>query len=423
MLHVDSDMSNLTIQHDRLRRQNVNKVHNSVGLDIMTDRTAIAVVGAGKIGETIAALLLGCGDYKVTLIDSTQEALDAIPNHSALKKIQLHVGIDPALQDCVAGHFAVLSSAPFYLTRIIADAAHATGCHYLDLTEDVASTEYVREIARESERAFIPQCGLAPGFISIVANDVAAKFTRLDTIRICVGALPQYPSNSLNYNLTWSTDGVINEYCEPCIAIKDGSVVSVPPLEHLEHFSLDGINYESFNTSGGLGSLGETMAGRIQNLSYQTIRYPGHRDIMKTLLHDLDLRQHRDLLKNVLENAVPATMQDVVIVFVTVSGQYDGQLLQETYANKIYGASVGGIARSAIQITTASSICAMVDLLRQHRIPSKGFIRQEEISLNEFLVNRFGKVYEIKGPAEKAYIEPNDELISASRPQTLRSMT
>lgn len=369
----------------------------------MAAKADIALIGAGKMGETIAALLLASTDYRVTLIDRAQEILDAIPEHPELTKIRLNVGEDSALIDYLKGQFAVLSSAPFFLTKTIADAANAAGCHYLDLTEDVASTQYVKKLAGESKQAYIPQCGLAPGFVSIVANDVAAEFDRLDTIRMCVGALPQYPSNSLNYNLTWSTDGVINEYCEPCIAIKDGVMMTVPPLEHLEHFSLDGINYESFNTSGGLGSLGETMLGRINNLCYQTIRYPGHRDIMKTLLHDLGLRQRRDLLKNVLENAVPATLQDVVVIFVTVSGQRNEALLQETYANKIYGAEVSGILRSAIQITTASSICAMVDLLKENVIPCKGFISQESVSLNQFLGNRFGQVYENKTSPGSAY--------------------
>jgi len=148
-----------------------------------------------------------------------------------------------------------------------------------------------------------------------------------------------------------------------------------------------------FNTSGGIGSLGETLKGKVKNLAYKTIRYPGHRDIMKTLLHDLGLRDRRDLLKNVLENAVPATMQDVVLIFVTVSGIKDGQLMQETYANKVYGREVGGILRSGIQITTAGSICAILDLLRLRKIKDKGFVTQEEVTLDTFLENRFGEVY------------------------------
>ena len=208
-----------------------------------------------------------------------------------------------------------------------------------------------------------------------------------------VGALPQYPSNALNYNLTWSTDGVINEYIEPCEAIVDGELVEVPALEEREEFSLDGVTYEAFNTSGGLGTLCETLKGKVRTLNYRTIRYPGHAAIMKALLNDLGLRHRRDVLKDIFENALPATMQDVVIIFVTVSGRKDGRLVQETYANKVYSAVVAGKMRSAIQITTAGSICAVLDMLAQGGLPGSGFVSQEEIGLADFLANRFGHHY------------------------------
>ncbi|RUV11384.1 saccharopine dehydrogenase family protein, partial [Mesorhizobium sp. M1A.F.Ca.IN.022.04.1.1] len=275
----------------------------------------------------------------------------------------------------------------------IAEAAAKAGVHYLDLTEDVASTRRVKELAREGKSAFIPQCGLAPGFISIVANDLASRFDTLESVRMRVGALPQYPSNALNYNLTWSTDGVINEYCEPCEAIVEGELVEVPPLEEREEFSLDGVTYEAFNTSGGLGTLAETLKGKVRTLNYRTIRYPGHAAIMKALLNDLGLRHRRDVLKDIFESALPATLQDVVIVFVTVSGRRNGRLLQETYANKIYSHRVGNVVRSAIQITTASGICAVLDMLADGTLPAKGFVRQEDIALDAFLANRFGRAY------------------------------
>ncbi len=356
-------------------------------------RKKIALVGAGKIGVMISELLLSVDDYELTVIDASQEQLNLLSDMPHLAKVCLDVTDERGLVEVLEKHFAVLNATPFFMTSHIAKAAVKAGIHYLDLTEDVASTEIVKALADESTAAMIPQCGLAPGFISIVANDVASTFDDLETIRMCVGALPQYPSNSLNYNLTWSTDGVINEYCEPCVALIDGELMMVPALEHLEHFSLDGINYESFNTSGGLGTLAETLAGKVKNLSYQTIRYPGHRDIMKTLLHDLQLRDHRDLLKKVFENALPATLQDVVLIFVTVSGMKNGQLFQETYANKIYGQEINGKLYSAIQITTAASICTVLDLLVSGKIPASGFIRQEEIALGTFLNNRFGQYY------------------------------
>lgn len=357
------------------------------------DELPIALIGAGKIGAMITELLVATGDYRVTLIDASAERLDALAGTADVTTQQLDVTDEAALSQALQGHFAVLSATPFYLTSHIANAARRAEIHYLDLTEDVASTEAVKALAEGATRAFIPQCGLAPGFISIVTYDIASRFDELDTIRMCVGALPQYPSTSLNYNLTWSTDGVINEYCEPCMAIQSGELRMVPPLEQLEHFSLDGTGYESFNTSGGIGTLAETLQGKVRHLSYQTIRYPGHRDIMKTLLHDLGLRDRRDLLRDVLENAVPATMQDVVLIFVTVSGKKGGQLLQETYANKIYSAEVGGKTHSAIQITTAASICAVLDLLAEGHLPQQGFVTQEEIALKQFLDNRFGRYY------------------------------
>ena len=208
--------------------------------------------------------------------------------------------------------------------------------HYLDLTEDVAITRQVKALAEGARTAFIPQCGLAPGFIAFVAYDLAKRFEKLDEVRLRVGALPQFPSNALNYNLTWSTDGVINEYCEPCEVIADGALRTVPALEGREEFSLDGVTYEAFNTSGGIGTLCETLQNRVRNLNYRTIRYPGHAAIMKALLHDLRLRDRRAILKDILEHALPTTLQDVVIVFVTVTGTKDGRFMQETYATKIY---------------------------------------------------------------------------------------
>jgi saccharopine dehydrogenase-like NADP-dependent oxidoreductase len=358
----------------------------------------IAIVGAGKIGSMISEVLVASGDYSVTVIDRSAAQLERLETALPITKVAADIGDAAGLRRILAGRFAVLSAAPYHATRHIAAAAKECGTHYLDLTEDVASTRVVKELAAGANTAFIPQCGLAPGFITIVASDLASRFDTLDDVRMRVGALPEFPSNALNYNLTWSTDGVINEYCEPCEAIVNGLLRETQPLEELEEFSLDGILYEAFNTSGGLGTLCETLAGKVRNLNYRTIRYPGHAAIMKALLNDLRLRDRRELLKDILENAVPVTLQDVVIVFVTVSGRKDGQLVQETYANKIYSAPVGGRMRSAIQITTAGGICAVLDLLACGRLPAAGLIRQEEIKLDDFLANRFGRCYELAAP-------------------------
>jgi saccharopine dehydrogenase-like NADP-dependent oxidoreductase len=353
----------------------------------------VAVVGAGKIGSTVVDLLEGSGDYELIVIDRSEAALSGLNPRSLAKRVPLAIEAPGALAAALAGCFAVVNCAPFHLTTTVAEAAKTAGAHYLDLTEDVASSRVVRELAKDSTTAFIPQCGLAPGFITIAAWALAKHFDELHDVRLRVGALPRYPSNALNYNLTWSTDGVINEYCEPCEAIVNGRLREAPALEECEEFALDGVTYEAFNTSGGLGTLCQTLAGKVRNLNYRTIRYPGHAAIMKALLNDLNLRNRREVLKDILENAVPATLQDVVIVFVTVSGMKQGRLMQETYVNKVYAQMVGGEMKSAIQVTTAGAICAVLDLLAHGQLPQTGFIRQEDIELETFLANRFGRFY------------------------------
>jgi len=354
----------------------------------------VLVVGAGKIGGAIASMLADTGDYTVVVADRSSEQLANIGLHPAISTAALDITNDADLRAALNGKFAVLSAAPFHLTGKIAEAALRTQVHYLDLTEDVASTRKIEALAQNADRAFIPQCGLAPGFISIVASDLASRFDSLDSVRMRVGALPQYPSNALNYNLTWSTDGLINEYIEPCDAIVEGKRVSVPAMEEREEFSLDGVTYEAFNTSGGLGTLAKTLEGKVRTMNYRTIRYPGHQAIIKALLNDLNLRNRRDVLKDLFEHALPATMQDVIVIFVTVCGWRGGRYVQETYANKVYAGIFAGRKMSAIQITTAAGIATVLDLLAHKRLSTRGFVRQEEIALADFLSNRFGKVYD-----------------------------
>jgi saccharopine dehydrogenase-like NADP-dependent oxidoreductase len=359
--------------------------------------TRVILFGVGKIGSAILNLLSHCGDYDLTVADCDPVRI-AYARQAAFPNVTvIHADIaDPsAVAALIAGHTVTLSACPHFLTPVIATAAKQAGSHYFDLTEDVESTRIVKQLAANSTTAFIPQCGLAPGFISIAANEVASRFEQLRDVIMRVGALPIYPSNALKYNLTWSTDGLINEYCNLCEAIVDGHLREVLPLEEMEHFSLDGIDYEAFSTSGGLGTLCDSLLGKVQNLNYKTVRYPGHRDIVKLLIRDLQLGQlqHRHILKEILEAAIPMTRQDVVLVFVSVCGMRDGRLEQETYAKKIYSQRVNGQLLSAIQLTTAASICTMVDLMLQGKLPAQGLVRQEQASLTDFLTNRFGQFY------------------------------
>jgi saccharopine dehydrogenase-like NADP-dependent oxidoreductase len=350
------------------------------------------LVGGGKIGVAIAQFLSTTGDYRVTVVDRDPASLERMPEKNVERR-KTSIDSVAAMADEIVGNDIVLSATPYHLTATVAEAAKTAGAHYLDLTEDVESTRTIKRLAEDASTAFIPQCGLAPGFISIVAYDLARKFEKLRDVSMRVGALPVFPTNALKYNLTWSTDGLINEYCNPCESIRDGARGEVPALEEVEHFALDGVDYEAFNTSGGLGTLCDTLEGRVENLNYKTVRYPGHRDIIKMLVRDLRLGMRREIMKDVLETAIPITYQDVVLIFVTVSGWRDGLLTQESFAKKIYAQDVGGKLMSAIQVTTATGICAMCDLLVQGRLPQRGFVRQEECKLPDFLANRFGKYY------------------------------
>lgn len=364
-------------------------------------QTRLILLGAGKIGDAILNLLSHSGDYRLTVADRDPQRLAHIETMKFPGVSTFSADITDALTlaGLIEGHDVALSACPYFLTPRIATAAKAAGAHYFDLTEDVKSTRAVKQLAEDAAVAFVPQCGLAPGFISIVANDVAARFDSLRDVSMRVGALPIYPNNALKYNLTWSTDGLINEYCNPCEAIVDGSLREVSALEEMEHFSLDGIDYEAFNTSGGLGTLCDSLAGRVQNLNYKTVRYPGHRDIIKMLVRDLQLGlpDRRAILKDVLEASIPMTRQDVVLVFVSVTGTRNGRLEQETWAKKIYSQSVNGKLLSAIQLTTAAGICTMVDLLMQGKLPKQGLVRQEQAKLDDFLANRFGSYYAGQG--------------------------
>jgi saccharopine dehydrogenase-like NADP-dependent oxidoreductase len=352
----------------------------------------VMLVGGGKIGVAIAGFLSSTGDYLVTVVDRDAASLERMPRERVeLRKVEIDEPRSFAAE--IAGQDIVLSATPYHLTGAVATAAKQAGAHYLDLTEDVESTRTIKKLAADAKTAFIPQCGLAPGFISIAAFDLARKFDKLRDVSMRVGALPVFPTNALKYNLTWSTDGLINEYCNPCESVRDGVRGEVPALEEMEHFSLDGTEYEAFNTSGGLGTLCDTLEGKVENLNYKTVRYPGHRDIVKMLVRDLRLGVRREILKDVLETAIPITYQDVVLIFVTVSGWREGLLTQESFAKKIYAQHVDGKLMSAIQVTTASGICAMCDLLVEGKLPQKGFVRQEECKLSDFLANRFGKYY------------------------------
>jgi saccharopine dehydrogenase-like NADP-dependent oxidoreductase len=347
----------------------------------------------------ISKFLVGSGDYRLRVADVDAESLERLAERVEVETVQLDAADARQLDAAIAGCDAVISALSYRFNPAAAEAALRSGASYFDLTEDVETARIVRKLAERARpgQIFMPQCGLAPGFISIVANHLTRSFDTLDTVYMRVGALPLFPTNGLKYNLTWSTDGLINEYCNPCESIHDGRRMDVLPLEGLEHFSLDGVLYEAFNTSGGLGTLCETLDGRVRQLNYKTVRYVGHRESIAMLVNELRLGERRDVLKDILEHAVPVTFQDVVVTFCTVTGQRRGQFVQISDARKTYHQTIDGEIWSAIQITTAAGVCAVVDLHFAGKLSGAGFVRQEEVDLDTFLSNRFGRYYQHDG--------------------------
>ncbi len=366
--------------------------------------TKILLLGAGKIGRAICKFLGHTGDYQITVADYSREAVAKLADVPNTTVQTLDVSDQKALRKAVGNHNSVISALSYTWNPLVAETCLETGASYFDLTEDIETTRAVKGIANAAVEGqiFMPQCGLAPGFTGIVGHHLAKKLDEIDSVLLRVGALPMYPTNALKYNLTWSTDGLINEYCNPCEAIHEGRNIEVLPLEGTEYFSIDGVRYEAFNTSGGLGTLCETLNNKAATLNYKTVRYPGHRDLARFLVNELKLGQRREILKDILENAIPITLQDVVLVFCTVTGKLNGQLTQITDARKIYHGIIHHEEWSAIQITTAAAISAALDLHVSGQLPKKGFVKQEQIELPIFLENRFGQHYEInnKTPIE-----------------------
>ena len=350
----------------------------------------ILILGAGKIGSTIADMAAELHEATVTLAD-----MQLPPgNDPQIRPLQLDIDDDAALTHALQQHSLVINALPFFCAERVARAAARQGVHYFDLTEDVAAMRAIQDMAAQARSVLMPQCGLAPGLIGMLGGHLAQQFDELFDLQLRVGALTRHATNALRYHFTWSVDGVINEYCNPCEAIVGGQAVAVQPLEGLETFSLDGQEFEAFNTSGGLGTLCETLAGRVRNLNYKTMRHPGHRDAMHLLLHGLRLIERRELLRQVLDGAVPHSRDDMVVIAAMATGLRGGRLEQITRSTRIHGAPLRGVQRTAIEVTTAAGVLGAVELFASGQLPQQGFVRQEQCALSALLATRVGQYFQ-----------------------------
>lgn len=359
----------------------------------------IAVVGLGNVGRLIADMLVERG-FEVREIDADESR--ATGEDASV----MDVSDVAALEKVFADVDAVICCLPYYLTAGTATAAHSAGAHYFDLSEDVNASAIVRELAGTSNTVFVPRCGLAPGFVCIVGGALAARLETVDRIQLRVGALPRTPNNALGYACNWSADGIVNEYLNDCEQLRGGELVTVPSLADPETIVIDGASYEAFTTSGGLGTMCETFAGRVDSLDYKTIRYPGHRHLMRFMLRELGLGRQRDEAVRLLADAYPPVQDDLVVVYAAAEGSSGGRRAREEFVRVYRPRIVAGATRTAIAWTTAAGAVGMVELLAEGSLPDSRFVCQEEVSLDAFLATSAGQLL-----AREPHGEVGDEVL------------
>lgn len=347
----------------------------------------IAVLGLGKVG-TLAATLLHESGFAVTAFDK-QAPRSTLP--FAVTETDLES--PTVLRKELAAFEAVLSCLPYALNLEVAKAAHAAGIHYFDLTEDVPTTTAIIEMSKTATRLMAPQCGLAPGFVGIVGADLAGAFDKCRSIRMRVGALPQNPTGLLGYAFNWSPEGVVNEYLNDCEVIEEGVRKFVSSMEWLETIYVDGVKLEAFTTSGGLGTMCDSFHGRVDNIDYKTLRYPGHAELMNFFFHELLMRERRGLAGEILTHAKPPVDNDVVYVHVSAEGTVAGRLQRKEFVHAYYPIEIAGKRRTAISWTTSASVAAVIELVRDGQLPQQGFLKQESIPLSAYLATRTGRLF------------------------------
>jgi len=347
----------------------------------------IGVLGLGKVGSLVATLL--SSKYNVEGMDQA-EAKEKFP----FDILKGDVSNDKSIRDFLKDKDAVVSCLPYFLNIKIAKTAMEMGVHYFDLTEDIPTLHAIQKMAPNSSSVLAPQCGLAPGFIGILGAGLYEQFSEIRSVKLRVGALPLHPMGQLGYSFTWSAEGVINEYLNDAEVIHNSERKMRSSLDDVESININGRQYEAFLTSGGLGTMCETLEGKVEALNYKTIRYPGHRDGMKLLLYDLLLKNDRKLAKEILNNALPLVDEDIVLVYAAVEGIMDDQLRRKEFSESYRKITLDNKEWRAISWTTACSISAVVDLVSEGKLKDKGFIKQEEIPFKMFIQSHFGAMYE-----------------------------
>ena len=257
----------------------------------------ILVLGAGRMGHGAAFDLIhnSPGVEQVTVADADLKKAEAVAEAVGTSRIDAH-HVDAAnhsdIARLMAGHDSAISCVNYWYNESLSRAAIETSTNFCDLGGNNYVVDAQLALDDEAKAAginIIPDCGLAPGIVSILAMHGAARFERLDEIHIRVGGLPQRPEPPLDYQLVFSVEGLINEYVEVARVIRNGEITEVPSMTELESLEFEGFPpLEAFQTSGGTSTLPDTFLGKIKELDYKTIRYAGHCEKFRAMI-DLGL--------------------------------------------------------------------------------------------------------------------------------------
>jgi lysine 6-dehydrogenase len=302
-----------------------------------------AVVGAGLMGRAaVYDLARAEGTTSVTAFDIDETRARDVAERFGNGKthgVFLDVAnIDPA-NNPFAGFAAVVSAVTYRFNPALTKLAIAAGASFFDLggnNDTVAEQFKLSDDAKAADVVVIPDCGLAPGMVSILAAAGVREFDRVDSLKIRVGGLPQNPVPPLNYQMLFSSEGLINEYWEPVVILKDGEFQTVDPMSAVEELEFPKLGkLEAFYTSGGTSTLPQTYRGKVGFLDYRTIRYPGHCALFKPMLEiglasrekiEVDGQQvePRALFKAVLDKNLSFDDPDIALVRVEFEGEKDG---------------------------------------------------------------------------------------------------
>lgn len=358
----------------------------------------ILICGAGNMGRVIAGLLADSDDYYIHLadIDFSSSALDNLINQQPnIKTVALDVRDESSAIQYLSQYNikAVISCLPSELNPHVAMLAREMSLHYFDLGENVEIVRKIAQIANGAGSAFVPNCGLAPGIVGMITNEIVRSFDNCYAAHIRVGTLLQNPVNYLDYSSDCSIDRIINQYTNRCTVIREGALQTVEPMEDQEISKINNMVFEGFNVSGCMGGLPEVLENAIQELDYKSLHFKGHCERMKFLLQDLNLKNNMPLLRAILCQAATDSQVDQVLIEISANGMSNGKILEQRYNKILLPTSINHMEISATQASTAAGLCAVFDHVMRQPQEFHGLIVQETFSATTVLANRFAAYY------------------------------